>query len=337
VKNQYFGDVGDYVKYAVLRRIETLGLRVGVNWMLTPNDDSRDGRRREYLGFPEANRPLDPRLFDALRSWDEAGLRDVRAIERSGLLGAAFFPEYIEDDASARTLTMERAALRMQGVDVVFLDPDNGLQIKSCRYGAARSSKFVFWSELKTLWERGHSIVVYQHLARVNGPVYFAARAQEFADALAVERILLINSIGNLFFGAMQPRHAAAFERLAVELSGAWDRRLRAEVVEIEPYLEEFRRARAEGLVKIREIVKEREARTGVIVRRKGTYWTTPGAVNSKGQSVVRDSGIRNRHSQRVFVLRCGHCEYEYGAQGCDVFLRKCPRCQGGKPGEAME
>ncbi|MHB0972261.1 MAG: hypothetical protein ACYC7A_18035 [Thermoanaerobaculia bacterium] len=337
MKNQYFGDIGDYVKYAVLRRIETLGLRVGVIWMLTPNDDSRDGRRREYFGFPDANRPLDPKLFEALRSWEEKGLRDVRAIERSGLLGAAFFSEYFEDDASARALTMERAIERMQGVDVVFLDPDNGLQIKSCRYGSARSSKFVFWSELKTLWENGHSIVVYQHLTRVNRPVYFAARAQEFADALGVDRILLIKSVGNLFFGAIQPSHATAFDRLAVELSGVGDPRLRAEVVDIEPHLAEFRRARTRFQAETRELVREREVKTGVVVSRNGTYWTTPGAVNPKGQTVVRDSGIRNRHSQRVFVLRCGQCAYEYGAQGCDVFLRKCPRCQDGKAGEAME
>jgi hypothetical protein len=74
---------------------------------------------------------------------------------------------------------MHRADERMAGADVVFLDPDNGLQIRSCRYGARRSSKFVYWSERRALWARGHSIVVYQHLPRVSRPVYSAMRAMK--------------------------------------------------------------------------------------------------------------------------------------------------------------
>lgn len=336
MKNQYFGDVGDYVKYAVLRRIEALPLRLGVIWMLTPDDQSSDGGRRGYLEFPERNRPLDPPLFDALRSWEEEGVRGVHAIEQSGLLAATFFSEEFPDDASGRAATMARAVERIEGADVVFLDPDNGLQIKSCRYGASRSSKFVFWNELRTLWERGHSIVVYQHLTRVNRPVYFAARVEEFAEALGVKEIVLMRSVGNVFFGAFQPRHRQAFDRLTMELSRAGDSRLSAQVVAIGPYLEEFKNERARIRVEIHAIVREREAKSGVTRERKESKWTAPGTVNMKRQVVVRDSGFVNDHGQRVYVLRCGACQYEYGAQGCDVFQRKCPRCQGGAEGEGM-
>ena len=38
-------------------------------------------------------------------------------------------------------------------------------------------------------------------------------------------------------------------------------------------------------------------------------------------------------HLQRIYVLRCDHCGYEYGANGSDAHERKCPRCQGGRPG----
>ena len=32
-------------------------------------------------------------------------------------------------------------------------------------------------------------------------------------------------------------------------------------------------------------------------------------------------------------MLRCGHCAHEYGSNGSDNFQRKCPKCQGGRPG----
>ena len=38
---------------------------------------------------------------------------------------------------------------------------------------------------------------------------------------------------------------------------------------------------------------------------------------------------------QRVYVLQCqvGGCGHEYGEEGIRVHQRRCPRCQGGKPG----
>ena len=38
-------------------------------------------------------------------------------------------------------------------------------------------------------------------------------------------------------------------------------------------------------------------------------------------------------HNQRVYILRCLKCEEEYGANGSDIHARRCPSCQGGRPG----
>ena len=32
-------------------------------------------------------------------------------------------------------------------------------------------------------------------------------------------------------------------------------------------------------------------------------------------------------HGQRVYVLKCGRCDREYGANGSDIWLRRCPYC----------
>jgi hypothetical protein len=43
MKNQYFGDVGDYGKYGLLRFLAGNNIKIAVNWYLTPDDGSNDG------------------------------------------------------------------------------------------------------------------------------------------------------------------------------------------------------------------------------------------------------------------------------------------------------
>ena len=38
-------------------------------------------------------------------------------------------------------------------------------------------------------------------------------------------------------------------------------------------------------------------------------------------------------HSQYVYVMNCTKCGLIYGANGSDIHLKKCPKCQGGNPG----
>jgi len=67
------------------------------------------------------------------------------------------------------------------------------------------------------------------------------------------------------------------------------------------------------------------------------TPTTKPGFINRNGQSVVRPTGLRGTdHLQYVFVLKCTHCDLEYGANGSDIHERRCPNCQGGRPGLAF-
>ena len=56
--------------------------------------------------------------------------------------------------------------------------------------------------------------------------------------------------------------------------------------------------------------------------------------VNRNRQKVHGTRGIAgNDHGQVSYkseCLDCGHC---YGANGTDIFQRKCPECQGGETG----
>ena len=52
MKNQYVGDIGDYGKYGLLRFLASHGIKIGVNWYLTENDGSTDGKFTTYLKNP---------------------------------------------------------------------------------------------------------------------------------------------------------------------------------------------------------------------------------------------------------------------------------------------
>jgi len=38
-------------------------------------------------------------------------------------------------------------------------------------------------------------------------------------------------------------------------------------------------------------------------------------------------------YGQYVYIIQCTRCGLIYGANGSDIWERKCPKCQGGKPG----
>ena len=61
---------------------------------------------------------------------------------------------------------------------------------------------------------------------------------------------------------------------------------------------------------------------------------TQIGYVNRNRQGTVRATDLPgNDHLQKIYVLQCEHCRHEYGANGSDIFQRKCPNCQDGAPG----
>jgi hypothetical protein len=67
----------------------------------------------------------------------------------------------------------------------------------------------------------------------------------------------------------------------------------------------------------------------------KGT--TVTGYGNLNGQATIRDTQLPGTdHLQYIYQLACSHCGHNYGANGSDIHDRKCPKCQGGKPGLAF-
>jgi hypothetical protein len=186
MQHRYFGDVGDYGKYGLLRVLcgnENTRLRLGVIWYLYPDEShNQDGKHLGYLKT-ENYRACDEFLYDGLRAklLDDAGeilvhRRNLGTLTGSHILpdDSAFFSEPLSFPAkssAADRRCMREAwfadALRQTvPAELVFLDPDNGIECASVSRFSRKGPKYTYWDDIAAIVARNQSVVVYHHLNR---------------------------------------------------------------------------------------------------------------------------------------------------------------------------
>jgi hypothetical protein len=189
MQDRYTGDVGDFGKYGLLRLLcgksNAPALKLGVVWYLVPNEShNQDGKHTRYIldASPDF-RDCDRELYDGLKKLlvDQSGKvheerRTVKLIEESHLLppGTIFYSarlEYYKEQPRAERLSvrekwLEAALKETASADVVFLDPDNGIECRSVSRSEKKGPKYVFWDEVERFSRRNQSMVVYHHLGR---------------------------------------------------------------------------------------------------------------------------------------------------------------------------
>jgi hypothetical protein len=227
MQNRYVGDIGDYVKLGILRALSP-GYRFGVAWWLHPDENhNRDGRHIGYLDRPDQWRHFDPALFDTLRQIVSSGRRNVRMFGANLLPGAVFANDMIPVDgpigqrSHMRREWLERVRRILEDVDLMFVDPDNGLEPEGFTYGSAKAGKSVSLRELRALARPGRCLVVYHHHTRRKGG--HRAEIEHCAEKLRQSG-----------FGRIDALRATPFSPRAFFLLDAPDDvRLRAEKVEV--------------------------------------------------------------------------------------------------------
>ena len=230
MKDQYFGDVNDYLKYGIIRALRASGWRVHVNWMLTPDDGRTDGKFTRYLSKPEDWRHFDPELFDFLREEVlERENRAVAGIERWSGMDAAFFNSLVPDARGARAEWSTELSDWMSDADLVFFDPDNGVEIPSCPIGRKGSGKFVAWQELVTAWDSGASLLVYQHFIHENREAFLERMASAFQRRLGALEVLVLRTSRVPFFLIPQDDHIEKAEKSAHVIGSTWEGKVRVE------------------------------------------------------------------------------------------------------------
>ena len=191
MQNRYVGDVGDFGKYGLLKSLclsnktdNGLTLSLGVVWYLTLDEaHNADGKHTEYLKLTspkrECYRECDPELYDSLKEIVDQKSRDVKYIRKKGILPATtvFYERCLDYNKASvveqtlretpldhRERWMEGALDATANCNIVFVDPDNGLETSSTARHQLKGVKYAFFDELSPFLHRGQSLVVYQHI-----------------------------------------------------------------------------------------------------------------------------------------------------------------------------
>jgi len=229
LKNQYFGDINDYGKYGLLRILTNGGeIKTAVCWMLTPDDSRGDGGFIDYLEEVDKWRHFDPLLFDHLRELVQTqNLRDVRGAEASAVLPSCrFAPGFLPDDSDGRARYIDAFVELAQGCDLVFFDPDNGIQVKSKRYGRKDSSKYLYWDEIERFWNAGHSLLIYQHFPRVKRDPFIGGKARQLIDKTSADEVFSFRTSHVVFFLVPQAEHTYLFRDRNEEVERVWGKEI---------------------------------------------------------------------------------------------------------------
>src|SRR5208337_732823 len=198
MQNQYVGDIGDYIKYALLRYITGTN-KLGVVWYLHPNQKRKnDGKHTDYLKKSKIWRHYDTALIDELKDIVERGRRSVHEVKTRNIIQAevsiddmlcceenAQKKSYRDDCSSKkedcracssrkdreiwRKAWFDRALEELVGCKIVFADPDNGL----CLGEKFRVRQPKYWKRLPLQeglrLSGGRTAILYHHNTRFKG------------------------------------------------------------------------------------------------------------------------------------------------------------------------
>lgn len=227
MKNQYFGDKSDYKKYSILRSLTDVGgLDLLICWMLTRDDGSPDGKHISYLSSPEEWRRFDPEVFDVLvQNVLIGGARRVSIVENSRLIpNTRYYSDILCDALVERRKYFESLEdlARNTDIDVLFLDPDNGMEVKSVGYGKRNSCKYLYWHELESLFRAGLSLLVYQHFGRSERKTFVRNLALEMLSRTGADLVISLQISHTVFFLVVQPTHGVSIDKGIDHLCRQW-------------------------------------------------------------------------------------------------------------------
>lgn len=203
MKNQYFADVGDFGKYGMLSALQDEGLRLGINWYLTEDDARSDGNHVAYMSHREF-RVCDPERHQFLAACIRSGSRNVAMLAEiprfqdtkiyASVLGLDHIPALSEQGRTERIRHREKwfaeSLTSLAGCDVIFCDPDNGLETRSGKPYSKDGVKCTRIEEVKRMLEAGISVVLYHHRDR-SPDVAYAARFAEVRERMGMPELAL--------------------------------------------------------------------------------------------------------------------------------------------------
>ena len=235
MQDRYTCDLGDFSKLGILRALQNVGLSIGVNWYLTPDENHNgDGRHVKYLK-QEEYKACDEVLWLELKNIVESNHRKACYLENERILHASFYSERLDFTGKAKTeressrgVWHNKALATLAGNDVICVDPDNGLIVPSA-VGKPKENKYVMYDELADYYAQKASVIYYQHKARKPDEFYLhqhkeLIHSQNFPDARGLALKFKTTSQRYYFF-IIQLQHQEVIETVIKNmLSTAWNK-----------------------------------------------------------------------------------------------------------------
>lgn len=201
MQNRYSADVGDFGKFGLLRHLVAgKSYILGINWYLFPDEGhNEDGKFVCYLNKPCFER-CDTELHNKLKTVVETN-RSVYELEKIGIFDHktiffsdnvdfySDFPKNTKEHKNKRLMLRKEWSMRaskiLSNANVLFLDPDNGLQVPSCKsLSQKKSGKFAYFEEIKNQHQDKDFTVIYHHLNRHKNHGSHTQQIQDRAEQL---------------------------------------------------------------------------------------------------------------------------------------------------------
>lgn len=240
MQNRYVGDTGDFGKYGLLNSLCTdvtrtgATLKLGVVWYLVPDESHNlDGKHIKYLESTARNykefRSCDPNIYDGLAEVIKGNKRDIKSISQHEILpvGTVYYNNFLYSNLSKRDNWLRGALEVTQNCDLVFLDPDNGLEVGVKKHHK-KGPKYVFFDEISPYIKRNQTLVIYHHIGRSGtAEEQIKRRSAQLKDKVAncdeVFSLRYHRGTSRVFFVIPSRKHQVLIEkRIKQFLSGPW-------------------------------------------------------------------------------------------------------------------
>ena len=154
---------------------------------------------------------------------------DVGDFGKYGMLRAIFSDNPLKLGESNRILWHQKGLKALEKAEVVFFDPDNGMEVKGVPKTKKKHVKYVYYDELADYYNRGQSLIVYQH-RDMKPPLEYLERFFSVLENPAFKK-----PIGKMFllrfhrfavrdyFFVLHPEHVEEIShRISSMLTGNW-------------------------------------------------------------------------------------------------------------------
>lgn len=186
MQDRYAGDVGDFGKFYLLKKVFVPTQKnIGIVWYNYDNEEhNADGLHVSYLCSKEYNKNTEEKeIVEKLKIIvQDICNRSIEHIEKQEILPpertvyfsdkVSFLKEHHKERENLRKSWLDSALKKVKTCEIVFLDPDNGLQIDSVKsFGNKKAGKYAYYDEIIKFFENSKTkvCIVYHHLGRTGG------------------------------------------------------------------------------------------------------------------------------------------------------------------------